>query len=59
MGNLYLDDVFMFGFVVASQFSGEFGKRSQEEKAKAKNRAFFFSVTGLKRGPLLASTSSC
>ena len=59
MGNLYMDDVFIFGFVVASQFSGDFGKRSQEEKAKAKNRAFFISVTGLNIGPLLASTSSC
>ena len=54
-----MDDVFIFGFVVASQFSGDFGKRSQEEKAKAKNRAFFISVTGLNIGPLLASTSSC
>lgn len=48
MGNLYMDDVFMFGLVVASQLPYDFDKRSQEEKAKAPFFFFFISVTGLK-----------
>ena len=40
---LYVDDVSMFGPVVASQLPDELDQRSKKDKAKAKNRDFFLS----------------
>ena len=45
---LYVDNVSTFGPVVASQLPDDLDKCSKEDKAKAKNRDFFVSVTGLK-----------
>ena len=44
----FLYDISMFGPAVVSQLPGDFDKRSKVGMAKAKNRAFCISVTGLK-----------